>query len=194
MLRFDDQGHLTRGRHQVDIEEARDFLVDAPRFRSSATREVLWSGFERFLTCFLALEETHRDALEGQPSLIHCIWLGGSYVSSKLDPRNIDATFFMDVEVEDVLRGKEGAGWLTKAFKSWQSMQTEYGVTPLRVGYRRVATVFRPGEHSAVEQEYFRDRGRWDDWWQRRRLDPPAGPHPTVESAVPVRGYLEVTL
>ncbi|MEE1786880.1 hypothetical protein PUR71_28835 [Streptomyces sp. SP17BM10] len=194
MLHFDDQGHLVRGRHQMDIEEARDCLVDAPCFRDSGTRGQLWDGFERFLARFLALEEIHRDVLEGQPPLIHCVWLGGSYVSAKLDPRNIDATFFMDVEVEDALRGKEGAGWLTKAFKSWKSIQTEYGVTPLRVGYRRVATVFRPDEHSAVDQEYFRDRGRWDDWWQRRRLEPPADPRPTVESAVPVRGYLEVTL
>jgi hypothetical protein len=190
---FDARGHLPPGRYRVDIETAGAALVGAERFEGSKTRDKLWTGFEEYAFSFVLLEQRYSHLLDGA-SLIHSVWLGGSFVSSKLDPENVDATVLVDEAAEKAVRGQPGSTWLTDAFKSRRSILQKFGVSALRIGYRPVASVFDVRTMSAEEQTYFRDRGRWDDWWQRCRLpDIPEEP-PSEASAVPVRGYLEVTL
>lgn len=182
---------LKPGRYQVDPDEARALLVDNVRFRESKTRTEIWNGFEAYMARFFALEE-HFATLLGETPLVHRVWLGGSFVSSRLDPSNIDVTVLVNTASEHAIKGKPKAGWMTQAFAR-EKIKDQYRVSPLRVPYRLIVSVFSSHLLPADEQAYLRERGAWDDWWQRCR---PAGAKgaPTLESAKPRRGYLEVAL
>ncbi|WP_328469569.1 DUF6932 family protein [Streptomyces sp. NBC_00448] len=134
-----------------------------------------------------------RAAIGTDGSLIHAIWLGGSYVSTKVNPQNIDLTVLVDEGTAAAMRGREGTRWLTSAFNR-KARLAELGVSPVRVGYRPIVSVFRPEQLDPVEQSYLRERGAWDDWWQRCRPDGVDKGEPTLQSAAPRRGYVEVTL
>jgi len=190
---FAANGFLPLGRYSVSFDEAESLLVGAPEFRDSATRNPLWDGLHDYLDQFFALEDTYADDLDGLV-LVHRLWLGGSYVSAKLDPQNIDATLLIDTRAERAVRGKPGSRWLTTAFKSRDRIRERYGLSPMRVGYRPVGHVFRPEVMAPEERTYFMERGVWDDWWQRCRLPDHADRSPSEQSAVPARGYLEVRL
>jgi len=183
---------LPLGRYSVSAAEAESLLVKAPEFENSKTRTRLWTGLRGYLEGFLALEDGYASVLDGLP-LIHRLWLGGSFVSAKLDPRNIDATLLIDVRAERAIRGRPGSKWMTTAFKR-DSIKREFGVSPVRVGYLPVSHVFRPGLMSPEAQTYFMERGVWDDWWQRCRLPDQTDRSPSEASAAPARGYLEVRL
>lgn len=193
LLDFTAEGFLPPGRFSVTMDEAEHFLVGNPLFAQSVRRPILWDGFQEYLGHFVALEDSYPDKLQGR-ALVHRVWLGGSFVSAKQDPRNIDATVFIDVAAEASVRGNPGSKWLTNAFKSREPILRKFGVSPLRVGYRPVASAFELQSVSPEDQTYFLHRGIWDDWWQRCRL--PAGDDqaPSEASAAPVRGYLEVRL
>ncbi|MBM7089848.1 hypothetical protein JTP67_15145 [Streptomyces sp. S12] len=192
-LSFTTNGFPPPGRHSVTFGEAEALLVTAPEFQSSATRQTLWAGLLDYLERFLALEDAHAHVMDGYP-LVHRLWLGGSFVSTKPDPRNINATVLIDVRAERAVRGRPGSKWLTTAFQSRDKMLRTFGVSPVRVGYQPVGHVFRPERFSAEERTYFMERGVWDDWWQRCRLPGQTDRSPSRESAAPARGYLEVRL
>ena len=188
---FDERGHLPPGRFTLSMEEAEEFLVAAPRFAASMTRPALWSKFQDFLYLFVRLQDTYLELLDGI-ELVHGVWLGGSFASAKLDPRNIDATVLVDERAEQALKGHPGSKWLTEAFKSRKAMLDRFDVSPMRVGYRPVASVFKLRDMTQEDRTYFLDRGRWDDWWQRCRLPGEVGSPPSEASAAPMRGYVEV--
>ncbi|WP_413758129.1 DUF6932 family protein [Streptomyces sp. MMBL 11-3] len=190
---FAANGHLPPGRYSVSLDEAEEILVGAPAFEDSSTRTELWDGLHKYLDPFLTLEDTYAGDLGDLP-LLHRLWLGGSFVSAKLDPGNIDVTVLVDLRAERVVRGKPGSKWLTTAFQSRARMKEKFGVSPLRIGYRPVAHIFEPDRFTPDERTYFTQRGVWDDWWQRRRLDGQDDLSPSEESAAPARGYLEVRL
>ncbi|MGW4875855.1 DUF6932 family protein [Streptomyces sp. NPDC004262] len=190
---FTATGFLPLGRYSVSFDEAESMLVSAPEFGESTTRTELWDGLHDYLDPFLTLEETCAAALDGIP-LIHSLWLGGSFVSTKVDPANIDVTVLIDTRAERTVRGKPGSKWLTTAFQSRARMREKFGVSPLRIGYQPVARIFEPERFTADERTYFTQRGVWDDWWQRCRLPDTNDRSPSEESAAPARGYLEVRL
>jgi hypothetical protein len=182
---------LAPGRYRVEADEARALLVGNSRFKDSATREQIWDGFERYMGRFFILDDHFSDVLQGE-SLVHSVWLGGSFVSSRVDPRNADVTVFVNDAAATAIKGKPRAGWMTRAFTRVHT-EREYLLSALEVRYRPVRSVFDLDELEHTELEYLRQRGAWDDWWQRCR---PAGAKdaPTLESAAPRRGYLEVSL
>ncbi|WP_445524689.1 DUF6932 family protein [Streptomyces cyslabdanicus] len=190
---FAANGFLPLGRYSVSLDEAESMLVSAPEFQESATRTALWDGLLDYVDRFLALEDAYADVLAGL-RLIHRVWLGGSFVSTKPDPRNIDATLLIDTRAERAVRGKPGSKWLTTAFQSRDRMREKFGVSPLRIGYQPVAHIFEPERFTPEERTYFIQRGVWDDWWQRCRLPGQVDRSPSEQSAAPARGYLEVRL
>lgn len=192
VLEWGDNGFLAPGRYRLDPEQAEQQLVHDPRFAGSETRQSLWEGLETYLSRFFDLEDRYREAI-GDGSLIHAIWLGGSYVSTKLNPQNIDLTVFIDEGAVAAMRGLEGTRWLASAFNR-KTRLVELGVSPLRVGYRPIVSVFRSERLDPADQAYLRERGAWDDWWQRCRPNGVDKSEPTLHSATPRRGYVEVTL
>jgi hypothetical protein len=183
------------GRTRVTFDEARALLVEHPRFAHSTTRPGLWERLIDYVTRFLALEADHKDLLDGQP-LVQFLWLGGSFVSGKVDPRNIDLTVALDTELRDRLKGKSYTGWLRAAFER-EKILADYSISPLHLPYRAVASPFRPQQLDVADQQYLLTRGAWDDWWQRRRATISTGVvsgPPTRDTAKAARGYLEVIL
>jgi hypothetical protein len=167
-------------------------LVDHVMFANSATRVRLWEGLEGYIARFVRLETEYRDLLAGE-HLLEFLWLGGSFVSSDENPRNIDATVAVNSTARELLRGQPGSGWLRDAFMRKDCAQ-QYGVSPLEMPYRKIASVFRSRFLPPLEQDYLRERGAWDDWWQRCRDEAAMDAAPSIDTAHPVRGYLEVTL
>lgn len=190
---FASNGFLPLGRYSVSLDEAESMLVGVPEFQASTTRRALWDGLIDYVDRFLTLEDAYTDVLAGRP-LIHRLWLGGSFVSTKPDPGNIDATLLIDTRAERAVRGRPGSKWLTTAFQSRDRMKEKFGVSPLRIGYQPVAHIFEPERFTPEERTYFTQRGMWDDWWQRCRLPDGQDRSPSVEGAAPARGYLEVRL
>lgn len=185
---FAEDGYLPLGRHSCDPDEAKALLVDNPLFEDSRTRAELWTNFERYLTIFLTLEDRYSELLPGP--LVDRVWLGGSFVSAKRDPRNIDTTSFVNRAAHTAIRGKEGAGVFSK---SRDYFLDEFKLSPLFVYYEPVVSVFKLDELEDSQRAYLLSRGAWDDWWQRRRQDGERQA-PTVETCEPRRGYLEVVL
>jgi hypothetical protein len=180
------------GRTQTTLADARQLLVADPAFASSTTRADLWDGLERYLARFFDLEVRHASLLDDR-ELVRCLWLGGSYVSSRSDPSNIDVTVCIDDGARLALKGKQGSKWLSQAF-SREERKKEFGVSPLELRYRPVVSVFRSRVTDADDQKYLQDRGGWDEWWQRCR-DPEADTgEPTLATVEAKRGYLEVVL
>jgi hypothetical protein len=187
MPTFDlESGHLPLGRFSCSPEDARAVLVEDPRFKNSQTRAEIWKNFERYLALFFALEEKYADVLP--MPLLDRMWLGGSFVSAKLDPRNVDATLHINQAAKEAIKGKPGAGIFTR---SRESVLEEYKVSRLFLDYEPVVHVFRLDQMEESQKNYLAGRGAWDDWWQRRRG---AGEReaPTLETCPPRRGYLEV--
>src|SRR5690349_11648900 len=119
-------GHLPVGRYSCSPDEAQQRLVTDARFGNSVTRAELWGHFEGYLAQFFALEDKYAEFLEEQ--LLERVWLGGSFVSAKLDPRNVDATLLLNQESKDALKGKPGAGIFSR---SRNSVLDEFKVSPL---------------------------------------------------------------
>lgn len=193
LQRFTAEGFPPLGRHSLTMEAAERLLVAHKAFKESTTRADLWDGLVRYLDNFLTLDDVYAADLEGL-SLIHSVWLGGSFVSTKANPGNIDAAVLVDSRAERIVRGNPGSKWLTEAFKSRDHIRRNFGVSPLKVGYRPVASVFELRDMPPDDQRYFTERGIWDDWWQRCRRPDQTDRTPSEASAVPTRGYLEVRL
>lgn len=180
------------GRTRATFDEARALLVDDQAFAASSTRGVLWNGLERYLSRFFGLEERYVDLLKGSP-LVRYLWLGGSFVSSAIDPNNIDMTVCIDDAAARKLKGKEGSAWLSRAFHR-DSVGAEFGVAPLALRYQPVVSVFRSRVLTATERTYLQERGGWDEWWQRCRDRRAQTGEPTLGTVEARRGYLEVIL
>lgn len=146
----------------------------------------------QYLLRFEALADRYHDLL-GDQRIVTLLWLGGSFVSTKQDPEDIDVTVFTDAQAVEALKSKPGAKWLTEAFAR-DKIRPTFNLDTFQINYRPVPAAFRVGEMAQEEIAYFRDRGRYDDWWQR--LHPPGMDKqaPTLDSCVAARGYLEVTL
>lgn len=175
------------GRFSCTFDEAQQFLVHNPVFSASKTRAGLWENLEQFLDQYLFLD----DKYNAGGRLLDRMWLGGSFASDRVDPRNVDLTLFLDSEVQDSIKGNEGASLFKR---SRGSFQRQFSVSPLVVPYRPVVHVFQMDQIDDLDRDYLADRGRWDDWWQRLRSGDPSDLSPTVATCRARRGYLEVIL
>ncbi len=176
----------------MSMSGAKELLVSSPEFADSTTRSNLWNGLERYVIRFLELERVYASELQGE-HLVEYLWLGGSYVSNKPDPRNIDLTVVINTLSRSVIKGRPGAGWLADAFKREKCLE-EFSLSPLELRYEPLASPFRSHLLPPSGQAYLRERGAWDDWWQRCRAPGVEDESPTLDTARAVRGYLEVTL
>lgn len=173
-------------------DDAETELVRAQRFVASSTRPMIWDGLERYLARFGELEDANQSVLDGL-KLVRAIWLGGSFVSSEQEPRNIDVTVFGDDAAFVAMGGRPGAGWLSKAFYR-DHTKALYHLDPLLVRYRPISSTFQSHKLSPADTAYLRERGAWDEWWQRMRGPGASGAAPSRATIGAVRGYVEVVL
>jgi hypothetical protein len=161
-------GLIPVGRYNVTIDDVKRYYVDDDRFATSCTRAPIWSDFEV------------------------CVWIGGSFLTSKVDPDDIDLVFWChDAEISKVTHP---SARLLLQFFADNSIRARTG---LRVDTRCCLWHMNPEAHNgsttAQHQDYLLRRGYWDDFWMRKRSgakDQPA----QLADALPRRGYIEVSL
>lgn len=177
---------LPPGRHPTTLAEIACQYVDHARFRSSLTRRDVWSGF---LSYVAAWELAERE-LGGQ--VVIAWWIGGSFISAKRNPEDVDVTPVLDQDFLDSTVGKPGMGHIKKLVGNRQSVRSAFSVEPFPLRWQALPATLFPDNLSPANQQMLAQRGGLDTWWQRLR---PPGPKmaPTVPSVFAERGYLEVT-
>jgi hypothetical protein len=170
----------------VTQDEVLSRFVDHPDFAASTTRASIWDSW------------SIAQALLRSAVRVPVAWLSGGFVSSKVDPEDVDATFFVSLESYNMAGVAE-----RKVIESFTHRVA--GPTPGKTvsahGIAQVDSfailwapfqVARPGS-PALDGQYVAMRGYWDDWWSRRRSGAKTDPFVRAD-ALPRRGYLEVVL
>ena len=183
---FGPDGFVPPGRFPVTWDQAHALYVAHGHFAASTSRSQIWDGLDSLMYKIFALEEMHRERLNGP--LVHALWLAGSFVGPKLNPGDVDATLWLHQEPAMRLAGQPGVGLLKK---NRDHFLDKHQVDLVIAYHRPVPSLFNLKRNGEDDKTYFVDRGRWDDWWQRDRVG--GEDAPSVASSYPQRGYLEVT-
>ena len=89
------------------------------------------------------------------------------------------------------MSGRRGSGGIKKLTQHRKAIKTTYGVEAFPVRWHPIEHPFdRSVDLTGDEAAYLSDRGKMDDWWQRRRVG--GQDIPSIESCEARRGYLEV--
>lgn len=112
---------------------------------------------------------------------IAAIWVGGSYLTSKEHPSDIDVTLTIEIDELDkipeqrkVLITTEGLHSIARSL----NVRVDAYILPW-------ASYDEPDTSNPDHARYLQTRGYWDDWWMRTRGT-------SHEQRIPRRGYLEV--
>lgn len=173
-------GLLPLGRYGATLDAIKQHYVDAPQFLVSTTRAEIWQHFE--------------SATVGIRSVVPvvCVWIGGSFLTDKMDPDDIDLVYWcQDVLVDRIVADSQNALLLQMFAENKVRAETR-----LRVDTRVCKWHLFPGAHladSVEHRSYALSRGFWDDFWMRKRTGAKTDP-PQIADALPRRGYFEVTL
>ena len=176
-------GHLPCGRYPAELEEVEARFVAAPEFEGSVTRREVWQGFLEWLDEWGAIE----DQLNG--SFLGAVWLAGSFMSSKLDPGDIDVAVLVDRAAVLSVTGRPGVGRLRRMIEHRGRVKARFGVESFPMPWVPVVHPFQRGQLPVDQIDYLRTRGTMDDFWQRLK---PAGGLPRSPALRAERGYLEV--
>jgi hypothetical protein len=87
------EGHLQPGKHEATVEEVKEKLVDP--YAESSTRTPIFAQW-------LGLRTAMREIVPFEKQ-----WLNGSFVSTKLNPADLDVATFVDGEAVEAL-GDDG--------------------------------------------------------------------------------------
>ena len=175
-----DTGFLAQGRHTCTVEEFHDSFVADQRFENSTVRPTIWASWVEAQSVLHSLVPTY------------AAWVGGSFVSAKVDPDDMDSVFIVDdhalQKIEDgelkhlVMMFARGGEFHKPAGRALDTFLLPW------------TAILASGALTPVSQEnYYNLRGYWDDFWQRIRSGSKLSP-PTFLDAVPRRGFLEVKL
>lgn len=172
-------GLLPLGRYGVTLADVKQHYVDDARFSASTTRSEIWGHFE--------------SATEGIRSVVPvvCVWIGGSFLTDKLDPDDIDLVYWCEDSLVDQVTDPQ-AMLLLQLFAENQVRPR----TGLRVDTRYCKWHLYPEARladSVEHRSYALSRGFWDDFWMRKRTGQKNDP-PQMADALPKRGYFELTL
>lgn len=172
-------GALPIGRFPAAMSQVRANFVDDPQYAGSSTREEIWTHFES------ATAELRRIVP------VAYVWIAGSFITSKLDPDDIDVVYWCEDRHVDAVSDL-GDKHILEMFAKNRVRVT----TGLRVDTRYGRWHVHPDADSvttAMHVSYSQMRGYWDDFWLRARSGSKTAPR-VRDDALPRRGYLEVTL
>ena len=167
------EGDLPRGRFCASLNDVETRFVGDAAYDNSTTRSQVWSDFNDLV-----------DLVRRLRVRVPAAFVGGSFITSKIDPSDVDVALFFDqskitnpgtfANLAQIVDDPKGAlGLQVDAFLiPWHPDGTELG-----------------GNHPA----YATERSRWDDFWQRKVAKADRNP-PQRWHAMPVRGYVEVII
>lgn len=174
-----EHGLLPIGRFPAtQAEVATQFVTDAA-WATSTTRNQIWQDW------LVALAWV-KNVLP-----VPCVWLGGSFLTSKTDPDDLDVVFVLDARQAAAVADPFDRAFLLlvssgKAFRHSTGKRLDTFVinwVPDPDG-QKLAPGFA---------QYADARGYWDDLWQRKIAGPKSSPRVPAD-ALPRRGYLEVVV
>lgn len=166
------EGDLPRGRFCASVDDVHQRFVTDGVYAGSTTREQVWSDFMDLV-----------DLIRRLRVRVPAAFLGGSFVTSKMDPSDVDAALIFD------------ASRITSppTFAQVNKVVTEAKV----VNGLQVDAFLIPwhpdGTLDGGRPDYLRERGKWDDFWQRKVAKADRYP-PQRSHSMPVRGYVEVII
>lgn len=170
-------GLLPPGRYSASLEELHALLVAS---MGSPTREELWEEWER-----------HRAVVSAFAGEITRVWVGGSFVSAKPDPSDVDVTYLLRAEAYDRL-DRETLVYLDElTLRAWcvdNDMRVDAHL--VRLPERMAVSEMLPSLLQRRTSESFRDIGLYDELWQCTRGA--SGSNGTPGELR--RGYVEVLL
>lgn len=170
-----ETGCLPHGRFPSTLEEIEE------RFVSSLTndnghRRKLWGDFERATRAIRSVTP------------VASAWLGGSFVSDRVSPSDIDVVYLVRANEYDAITDDEK--------KKLNIFRGERKLFAKDMRVDSYVIDWRPrGSERPEDNESNMNlarRGYWDDWFQRDRA--PGSPETDPNNAIPRRGYLEVVL
>jgi hypothetical protein len=168
------------------LEELEAAFVEAPAFAASSTRRSVFDGLVDYLADWEAVES------QLAVKVLKRLWVGGSFTSGAVEVGDIDVSPFLDSNVLNTLRGRQGAGQIKALYEQRSKVRSTYHVEPFVVLWKPFTTL-KLRNFEAEEYEYVATRGVMDDFWQRTR-DLSVKQAMLAEDAEAARGYLEVTL
>lgn len=157
---FEPSGFLPAGRHQATPVEMKASLVVA--FINSLRRPRIFEGWERHLASLRSLIAVPRQ------------WIGGSFVTAKPEPTDIDVCSFIDGPTVDALPQSQQD--LVRFMVSGRIAQQHWTVD----SYAIVAYPAGSPHHD----KYQKSLQYWSTWWGAARPDSQGVSQP--------RGFLEV--
>ncbi|WP_330261732.1 DUF6932 family protein [Streptomyces sp. NBC_00539] len=172
-----DTGFLPPGRYAASLDVLYAEFVEA---LDSPRRRELWSEWEH-----------HRAAVEAWTGEITRLWVGGSFISGKQEPSDVDVTYLLRSEVYDRLDQESlvSLGELTdQPWCTEHSMRIDAYV--VRLPDAMPFWQMMPSLFTSATSESFRDIGLYDEVWQRTR----ASSDPAGRLGELRRGYVEVLL
>ena len=169
---FINQDRLPIGRFQCDLAAVESALVHDARFDSSQARKSLWIEFSAALSKF-----------HGIRCKIPAVFLSGSFVTAKIDPDDVDVVFLIDFSTLHSPATFAALGKLVQMLNSTTKIHA-FVIPWYPSG---------PTTPAQMRVDYFYERGRWDDFWQRDVAKPDRVPF-VRDHAFPRRGYLEVLI
>lgn len=157
---FEPAGFLPAGRHPCTVEEVETSLVDA--IGASSSRRLIFDWWRM-----------HRASLR------HLMpygpqWVDGSFVTTKVDPGDVDLMTILDGPAFDALAIE--VRWLVKSLVSGQYTRAFWRCDSY--------PVFRYPSGHPLHDAGEAALAYWADWWGHTRDTDPGGKQP--------KGYLEV--
>ncbi|MFF7127565.1 DUF6932 family protein [Streptomyces sp. NPDC008240] len=169
-------GLLPPGRYAATLDELYTTLVQST---GSAARQEIWEEWTQ-----------HRLMVETLAGGINRMWLGGSFVSEKPDPGDIDVTYLIQARTFDALDSETLADLDELTMADWcveHDMRVDALV--LRLPERLPVSQMAPSLLQSVASRSFRDMGLRDEVFQCVK---PASAHSVPDELR--RGYVEVLL
>ncbi|WP_410469209.1 DUF6932 family protein [Streptomyces europaeiscabiei] len=169
-------GLLPPGRYAASLDELYTTLVGST---DSAIRREIWEEWS-----------WHRTSVEAQVGEITRMWVGGSFVSTKPDPSDIDVTYLVSDHIYDALDRETLAVLHEFTDAVWckeQNMRVD--ALLLRLPKKLPVSQMAPSLLDPETSESFRDLGLCDEVCQAIK--------PPLVHSVPGelrRGYVEVLL
>lgn len=164
------------GRYAMSLEELYERFVESA---GSAVRKEIWEEWA-----------THRAIVEAWTGEITRMWVGGSFISRKPDPSDVDVTYLLRAEAFDRLDGEALAYLDDVTLRGWC---VEHGMRVdallLRLPKPVPVSQMAPSLLQPREADSYRDLGLYDEVWQCTKSD--SGSELPGELR---RGYVEVRL
>jgi hypothetical protein len=169
---FTNEGDLPRGRFCASFDDVEKWYVTDEAYEGSSTRKQVWSDFATLL-----------DLIKRLRVRVPAVFLGGSFVTSKLDPPDIDVALLVDMSRISSAATFGKVEKIVATTKSDLSLEVDSFLIRWHPD----------GSQVGGDPRYLAQRGSWDDFWQRKVPMPDRIP-PQRAHAMPVRGYLEVMI